>query len=168
MDILPTMSRLCEAVLPKNPPDGIDIGPRLAGQKSELEREALLCFDNVDLQCARWKQWKLQVARYNSAVYGPAPAGGPIDLLLPAAARYDVVSDPEEIYDVAPGHPEVVAEIRSRIQRLIQGFPDGIRRDYEETMAKRVSSTAVGDYPALSPVSRHARLEAALCIAAIS
>ncbi len=76
MDIVPTMSWLRGAVLAKNPPDGIDTWPLLAGQKPGLEREVLLCFENVDLQRARWKQWRLHVARYNSAVYSPAPAGG--------------------------------------------------------------------------------------------
>ena len=118
LDILPTLSRLCDVPLPKNPPDGIDIWPLIASQKPELERDALLYFDNVHLQCARWRQWKLHVARYNSAVYSPAPAGGRVNLPLPAPELYDVVNDPDESYDVAPEHPEIVAEMRSRIERL--------------------------------------------------
>ena len=112
-----------------------------------MERDALLMFDNIHLQCARWKQWKLHVARYNSAVYSPAPAGGRINLPLPAPELYDVVNDPDESYDVAPEHPQIVAEIRSRIERLIQGFPEIIRQDYEQTRATTVSSTATGNFP---------------------
>ena len=147
LDILPTLSRLCDVPLPKNPPDGIDIWPLIASQKPELERDALLYFDNVHLQCARWRQWKLHVARYNSAVYSPAPAGGRVNLPLPAPELYDVVNDPDESYDVAPERPEVVAEIRSRIERLIATFPDDIRKAYEQTKARKVAPTAVGNFP---------------------
>jgi arylsulfatase A len=54
MDILPTVAKLCGAALPANPLDGIDIWPLLSGKSQQLEREALLFFDNWNLQCARW------------------------------------------------------------------------------------------------------------------
>ena len=148
LDILPTLARLCDVPLPKNPLDGIDIWRLIAGQAPELDREALLYFDDVHLQCARWKQWKLHVARYNSAAYSPAPPGGRINLPLPAPELYDVVNDPDESYDIAPRHPETVAEIRSRMERLIQGFPEPIRQDYEQTKARKVTPSAVGNFPA--------------------
>jgi arylsulfatase A len=149
LDILPTLSRLCDVPLPRNPIDGIDIWPLIASQKPELERDALLYFDDVHLQCARWRQWKLHVARYNSAAYSPAPAGGRVNLPLPAPELYDVVNDPDESYDLAPEHPEIVAELRSRIEKLIQTFPDNIRQDYQQTKARKVSPTATGNFPRL-------------------
>jgi hypothetical protein len=121
----------------------------LAGQKPELEREAFLYFDGNNLQCARWKQWKLHVARHNTAAYSPAPAGGRINLPLSAPELYDVVGDVDESYDVAPEHPEIVAEIRSRMERLMQGFPDVVRKAWEQTKARKVSPRAAGNYPAL-------------------
>lgn len=147
MDILPTVARLCGANLPPNPLDGIDIWPMLSGQRPELEREALLYFDNVHLQCARWKQWKLHVARHNSAAYSPAPAGGRVNLPLAQPELYDLVQDPDESYDVAPERPEIVQEIRSRIERLMQGFPDNIRKVWEQTQAKKVPVRPAGSYP---------------------
>ncbi len=64
IDILPTLVRLTGAKLPQKPVDGIDIWPLLSGEKPSLEREALLYFDNWNVQCARWQQWKLHFARY--------------------------------------------------------------------------------------------------------
>jgi arylsulfatase len=147
IDILPTLARLCEAPLPNKPLDGIDIWPLLSGQKPELEREALLYFDGVHLQCARWGRWKLHIARYSALRYTPAPPEGRINLPLTSPELYDLVSDPDESYDVAPERPDVVSEIRARIERLIQGFPEDIRRDYSETKARPTRKSAVGRVP---------------------
>jgi arylsulfatase len=136
MDLLPTVARLSDVPLPKNPPDGIDIWPLLSGQKPELEREALLYFDNVNVQCARWKQWKLHIARYNTFAYNPAPAAGRHNLPLHRPELYDLLSDPDESYDVAPERPDVVKEIQARIDRLMEGFPAEIRQAYADTRAR--------------------------------
>src|SRR5436309_849158 len=63
VDILPTLAKLCDVPLPGKPLDGIDIWPLLTGKATQLEREALLYFDNWNLQCARWGKWKLHFAR---------------------------------------------------------------------------------------------------------
>jgi arylsulfatase A len=147
LDILPTVARLSNVPLPPNPLDGVDIWPLLSGAKPEIEREALLYFDDVHLQCARWGRWKLHVARYNTLAYTPAPPGGRVNLPLPEPELYDLILDPDESYNVAPEHPDVVAEIRRRIERLIAGFPEEIRRDWEETKARRVAPTPAGHVP---------------------
>ena len=146
MDMLPTIARLCDAPLPANPLDGIDIWPLLRGEQEEIAREALLYFDDVHLQCARLGRWKLHIARY-----GPMPAGGRVNLPLPVPELYDLFSDPDESYDVAPQHPPVVAEIQARITRLIDGFPDDIRRAYAETKSRRTGLFRVGDAPRPAP-----------------
>jgi arylsulfatase len=136
MDILPTVARLCDAPLPKNPLDGIDIWPLLSGQKPELDREALLYFDNLYLQCARFKQWKLHIARYNTLAYNPPPVGGRFNFPLRNPELYDLLLDPDESYDLAPEHPDVVKEIQGRIERLMEGFPEQIRTAHAETKAR--------------------------------
>jgi arylsulfatase len=148
MDILPTVARLCGARLAGKPLDGIDIWPLLAGERIEREREALLYFLSNDLQCARWGRWKLHVARPNSLWTSPEPPEGRLNLPLPAPELYDLDSDPDESYDVAPENPKIVAEIRRRIDRLIAGFPEEVRKAYAETKSRRVKQTAVGHYPA--------------------
>ncbi len=147
MDVLPTVARLCDVPLPSRPLDGIDIWPLLAGQKEEMEREALLYFDNIHVQCARWKRWKLHIARYNSMAYNPPPAGGRANLPLRQPELYDLVNDPDESYDVAPEHPDVVREIQGRIERLMEGFPEEVRLAYQETRARATQETAVGALP---------------------
>ena len=147
-DIYPTLAKLAGATVPEDRIiDGRDIWPLLSGQKPELDREPLLYFDDIHLQCARWKQWKLHVARYNSAAYSPAPAGGRVSLPLPAPELYDLVNDPDESYDIAPEHPEIVAETRNRIEKMMAGFPDQIRKAYEQSKSRKVAPTAVGNFP---------------------
>ena len=151
MDMMPTVAKLCGAPLPKNPLDGIDIWPMLSGAKPEIERDVLLYFDNVNLQCARLGKWKLHVARHNSAAYSPAPVGGRTSLPLRAPELYDVTTDVQESYDVAPEHPEVVAEIRARIDRIMAGMPDAIQQAWRETLSRKVNNHPVGQHPRAAP-----------------
>jgi arylsulfatase len=147
MDILPTVSRLCETSRPRNPLDGIDIWPLLSGETTELDREALLYFDNVNLQCARWQRWKLHVARHNSAAYSPAPQGGRINLPLRPPELYDVLNDPDESYDIAAENPKVVAKIEERVERLMRDFPEGIRTAWAQTKATPTEPSSTGTFP---------------------
>lgn len=145
MDVMPTVAGLCGAV-PRNPTDGIDIWPLLSGQKPSLDREVILYFDNLYLQCARWGRWKLHVARYNSAVYSPAPPGGRKNLPLPAPELYDLSADPAESYDIAPEKPGIVRDILARIDRLMAGFPQNIQAEWAAAKAKKVTGNT-GAFP---------------------
>jgi arylsulfatase len=144
IDILPTLAKLCGAALPAKPLDGVDIWPLLSGKAPRLEREILLYFDNWNVQCARLNQWKLHLARYNSVAYSPAPAVGRMNLVLQNPELYNVESDPDESYDVAPEHPQVVAEMRARVEKLLAGFPEAVRTAYAETKARPVGASPVG------------------------
>jgi len=149
MDILPTVAKLCGAALPSSPLDGSDIWPLLNGTSKSIEREALLYFDNWNVQCARWKRWKLHFARYNSFAYGPAPAGGRMNLPLNPPELYDIESDPDESYDVAAERPEVVKEILARVERLIPSFPREVVDAWQATRARQTKSSATGALPRL-------------------
>lgn len=147
MDIVPTFLKLAGAAPPPKPLDGIDIGPLLSGQRRDLEREVLLYFDDIHLQCARWGRWKLHVARYNTFAYNPAPAGGRHNFPVDPPELYDLLNDPDESYDVAPENPKIVSEIQSRIERLMAGFPETIRKAYEETKVRSGSPYTPGALP---------------------
>jgi len=148
LDIFPTVTKLIGGTLPPKPLDGIDIWPLLTCQKASLDREALLYFDNWDLQCARWKEWKLHVARHNSSTYSAAPAGGRRNFVLPRPELYNLALDPEESYDVAPSHPDIVAEIQSRIAKLLTDFPEPVQQAYAESKARKVDpATPTGARP---------------------
>jgi arylsulfatase A len=139
MDVFPTVARLCGGTLPAKPLDGVDIWPLLAGTQEEIERQPLLYFDNWDLQCARWKQWKLHIARHNSEPFDALPAGGRYNFVLPKPELYDLGKDPQESYDVAPENPHVVADIEARVQKLLGGFPEPVRRAYAESRSRKVA-----------------------------
>ena len=151
VDILPTVAKLTGAPLPKAPLDGIDIGPLLTGARPSLEREALLYFDDWNLQCARWGKWKLHFARYNTMAYNPAPAGGRVNLALRPPELYDLERDPMESYDVAAANPETVREIRARVDRLLATFPEQVKKAWAETQGRETAVTPAGALPRAAP-----------------
>jgi arylsulfatase len=147
IDILPTIAKLTGAKLPSLPLDGIDIWLLLSGTRPSIDREALLYFDDWNLQCARWGKWKLHFARYNTFAYSPAPQGGRVNLPLRPPELYDVEADPMESYDVAPGNPTVVREIQSRVDRLLATFPDEVQKAWTATQSRKTTVTPTGSLP---------------------
>jgi arylsulfatase len=148
MDVFPTVARLCGASLPSKPLDGIDMWPLLHGDKASIERAPLLYFDNWDLQCARWMDWKLHIARHNTAAYTPAPPGGRHSYLLPKPELYNLADDPDESYDVADANPKVVTDLRARIEEMVRGFPPEVQQAYVEAQTRKVNpNTPTGAYP---------------------
>jgi arylsulfatase A len=148
LDILPTVARLCGLALPSKPVDGIDIWPLLSGEKRSIERAPLLYFDNWDLQCARWMNWKLHIARHNTAAYTPAPPGGRRSYLLPRPELYNLSIDPDDSYDVAPGNPQIVAQIQTTIAAMMKGFPEEVQRAYAEAQSRKADpAVPAGAYP---------------------
>lgn len=148
MDIFPTVAKLCGGKLPAKPLDGVDIWPLLTGQKTSVERKTLLYFSNWDLQCARWNDWKLHIARHNSPAYVPPPPGGQHSYVLPRPELYNIADDPDESYDVAPENPQIVARIENDIRDMIRGFPQEVRDAYAAEKARKVNpATPTGAWP---------------------
>ena len=128
--------------------DGIDIWPLLHGEKESIERAPLLYFDNWDLQCVRWMNWKLHLARHNTAAYTPAPPGGRHSFILPSPELYDLGNDPDESYEVAAKNPQIVAQIQDKISSLLQTFPEEVQTAWTEAKARRTNpDTPAGAYP---------------------
>jgi arylsulfatase len=155
LDIFPTVAKLCGAQLPAKPLDGIDIWPLIHGEKQSIERDPLLYFDGWDLQCARWMNWKLHIARHNSAAYSSPPAGGRRSFLLPRPELYNLAIDPDESYDVAPENPQIVAKIMAKIAEMLPGFPEEVRKAWAEQQERKSDpATQTGAYgrpPAAPP-----------------
>ena len=150
MDMLPTFAKLTGAKLPAKPLDGIDLWPVLSGKQTSIEREALIYFDGWHAQCIRKGNYKLHVARFNSQVYSPAPAGGRVNLPLAKAELYELSVDPAESYDIAPERPEVVREMTVKLETLLAGFPAEVRKARAETLARKTRGN-VGTFPILVP-----------------
>ena len=137
--------------MPKAPLDGIDIWPLLTGARPSMEREALLYFDDWNLQCARWGKWKLHFARYNTMAYNPAPAGGRVNLALRPPELYDLERDPMESYDVAAANPETVREIQARVDRLLATFPEQVKKAWADTQGRETAVSPTGALPRAIP-----------------
>jgi arylsulfatase len=152
MDVFPTVAGVCGGRLPAKPLDGLDIWPLLDGRRQTIERDPLLYFNGWNFQCARWGKWKLHVARYNTTAYVPAPPGGVHNFVLPHPELYDLEKDPDESYDVAPQHPEVVATMRAKIETMLATFPEPVQRAYVELKARQADpGTPIGAWPRALP-----------------
>jgi len=147
LDILPTVASLTGAALPPLPPDGIDLTQVLTGRAKDVTRDAFLYFNDVYLQAARLANWKLHVTRFNMPAFSQAPPCGRLSLPLPSPELYDVVMDPDEGHDRADRNPANVAQIRGRMDALIQSFPVDIQNAWANTLCQQVQGTPSGCYP---------------------
>jgi hypothetical protein len=91
----------------------------------------------------------MHVSRYNSITYAPAPAGGRRNITLKTPELYDVVTDVDESYDVAPEHPEVVRDLTARLEAMIATFPEPVRKAYAETKSRQAVSERPGALPTM-------------------
>jgi arylsulfatase len=136
MDFFPTIASLTGARLPDRPLDGVNAWPVFSGAADKVDRDILLYFDYWNLQAARHGRWKIHVARHNSDTYQPPPAEGRLNLKLPNPELYDMELDPDESYDVADKHPEVVRDLVARIDAKLTGFPEEVQKAWAETQAR--------------------------------
>ena len=104
IDLLPTLASLAGAALPDRAIDGRDIAPLLEGGVGDADR-AFVYYRGNSLAAVRRGRWKLHVSRDDESV----------------EELYDLVDDVGESTDVAAGHPDVVAALRS--------IADSIRAD---------------------------------------
>ena len=147
LDVTPTVAKLCNAALPAKPVDGLDVWRLWTGEVDHLDRDPLLYFDDVHLQCARWGRWKLHICRYNARGMSPAPKDGLKNLLLPKPELYDLDTDPDESYDVANLHADIVHEMMGKIEATMKTFPSNIVQDWQITKVRKVSPTPAGALP---------------------
>ena len=71
---------------------------------------------------------------------GGQAMGGSMNQSGSVPALYNLESDPDESYNAAADHPDVVAEITRRVESLIPGFPEEVQKAYAETKAKMTAS----------------------------
>ena len=147
MDLLPTFANLAGASLPVAPIDGVDIMPMLTGDADSVDREPFFYFDGNNLQCVRQGRWKLHVARYNTPPWTLEPVQGRVNLPLCNPELYDVVSDPQEGYDVAAEHPEIVWPLKAKIDAAIRTFPPDVQWAWADTLSRLVNGSPAGAWP---------------------
>lgn len=135
LDILPTVAAICGAHLPSKPLDGVNISDLFTGRRESIEHDAVLYFsalqDGLDLQCAREDGWKLRISQYTRETYLLGGNSGK-NLMLAQPELYNLDDDPEESYDQARDHPEVVKRILKKIDDAIPTFPEKVGQAYSE------------------------------------
>jgi arylsulfatase A len=147
MDVTPTIVKLAGAKPGPKPFDGIDIWPLLSGRQKSIDRDVLLFFDNVNLQAARWNNWKLHLTRYDQESYSVIRGHQQTNYALKNPELYDMSRDEDESYDVAPLHPDIVDKISSRVTELLAGFPPSIQQAWTETKSRVNVETRIGARP---------------------
>lgn len=147
MDLMPTIAKLCGASLPSGLVDGVDIWPVLSGEQETVKRDILLFFDGWNLQCARWGPWKLHLSRYNTAPWSLDPPNGRANLALKQPELYHIDDDPGETYDLATEKPDLVNDLRGRVEEMLKTFPDQVRNAWRDTKSQNVQDTPAGAMP---------------------
>ena len=147
LDIVPTVAAFTGAGLPRNPLDGVDIGPLMMDKATDVVRPPLLYFSRWNLQCIRSGPWKLHVSRGNVPAYTAEPKAGFFNLRLVHPELYNLETDPEEAQDLSGQHPDIVAALQRRIAELLPSFPPDVAAAWQDTQKRPVYGNEPGDYP---------------------
>jgi arylsulfatase len=147
IDLAPTLIRICGAQPPALPLDGVDISPVLTGSRDAVERDVIVYFMDWNAQCARWRDWKLHLSRYNVVRYAVEPRPTPVNCLLRPPELYNLALDPGESYDVAPENPQVVQEITRRFERVLATMPEQVQKAFKDTQSAKCAHLPAGAPP---------------------
>jgi tetratricopeptide (TPR) repeat protein len=136
-DVAPTVLDLMN-LPPLDDIQGVSLGPLLRGEKADLELTAYseatrfkATFGMPTLRTVRHGRWKY-IHQVNPQLF-------------------DVVADPSERSNVADAHPEVVAEMRARLETMLTDAPAG-PSDAEAAVDARTAAQLVAlGYVAKSP-----------------
>jgi arylsulfatase len=122
IDLLPTISRLCDAPLPSLKIDGVDISPLMLGDETVKPRAYFLYYyQRNNLEAVRNDRFKLVLPHQGRTYVGFLPgnngqAGQVNERHQEYFALYDLRRDPGERYDVQSQYPEVVAELMKTVE----------------------------------------------------
>ena len=137
LDILPTLSAVCDLPRPPKPLDGVNMSGIFRGDEKSPTREPILYFSpmgnhGLDVHCIRHQQWKLRVAQgIGGEIYlNDRTTGAKGSAWLQHPELYDVVEDPAESYDVAQLHPEIVTRLLQHLETQMASFPPQVVEAY--------------------------------------
>lgn len=108
LDILPTFAALTGGRKPTKPLDGRDISKLLLG-KGNLPDYEFYYFRTSALQAVRFGKWKLHIGRDSEALKQPE--------------LYNLDMDIAESRDLAKDRPEIVADLKARIDKFYKTLP---------------------------------------------
>lgn len=118
IDLFPTLVRWADGQVPNVELDGLDIASLLTTRRAPSPHDELVLFHNEDIAAIRTQRWKY-VVRSNYRTYeAPLDATGRVDW----AVLIDLMNDPAEVYDVSARYPDVLADMKARLERARAKF----------------------------------------------
>jgi arylsulfatase A-like enzyme len=134
MDILPTLSSITGAALPKSKIDGINILPLLLGDKTASPRhEFYYYYQKNNLEAVQRDYWKLILPHKGISYVGQAPGkdgwpGKTVNMEITKNELYDLRRDPGENYNVVEFYPEIAKELLQLADKARQDLGDDITK----------------------------------------
>lgn len=118
IDLFPTLVGWADGQVPNVELDGLDIASLLTTRRAPSPHDELVLFHNEDIAAIRTQRWKY-VVRSNYRTYeAPLDATGRVDW----AVLIDLTNDPAEVYDVSARYPDVLADMKARLERARAKF----------------------------------------------
>lgn len=122
IDLMPTICAWTGKPLPAVTLDGKDISPLFRKRTARSPHDQLVLFNNEKVVGIRTQRWKLVTSSYYRTIEFPLEARGYSQLV-------DVQADPAEAYDVSALHPDVMKDMKARLDRARATFePLGVRQ----------------------------------------
>ena len=133
IDILPTISAICNLELPKNKIDGVSLLPIFKGNMNASPRKNFLYYYRKNsLEAVRRDNWKLVFEHPSRSYLNQAPGkdgfpgNAPEDIMMPFAL-YDLRRDPAEAYDVKDQYPAIVNELNKLAEEARKELGDDLQ-----------------------------------------
>ncbi|MCR5881107.1 sulfatase [Phenylobacterium sp. J367] len=122
IDLLPTFLALAGQAPPAVELDGRDLTRVLTTRRAPSPHDELILFNNEQVAAIRTQRWKLVGRSYYRHLDLPLDRLGWTGL-------FDVQADPSESYNLAAAHPDVLADMKARMQRAQAKFePMGVAK----------------------------------------
>jgi arylsulfatase A len=118
IDLLPTLVNWASEAMPQATLDGADIASLLTQPRAPSPHDELVYFINEDVAAIRTQKFKYVVRSHYRTFLADLDGANRTDW----AVLVDMQNDPEESYDVSSLHPDVLADMQSRIARARATF----------------------------------------------
>ena len=118
IDLLPTLVNWASEDMPQATLDGADIASLLTQPRAPSPHDELVYFINEDVAAIRTQKFKYVVRSHYRTFLADLDGANRTDW----AVLVDMENDPEESYDVSSLHPDVLADMQSRIARARATF----------------------------------------------
>ena len=133
MDILPTLAALLDAPLPDQKIDGVNILPLLQQVSDANPRDHFVYYyDANSLKAIRQGKWKLVFPHVSQTYLGTTRGNdgfpGVYKSVEVPLALYDLSTDPDELVDLAPLHPALVASMTALADQYRRTLGDDLTK----------------------------------------